>query len=102
MRNWSLRRVGRLGKTDILDAFRIVAYEIRAKCKRFASEGLTQAEACTLALRIRDQRELVRQMVDRRNSKHVRRLLRLNSKYRQNLVQLVEKAGLEPKILIFK
>lgn len=41
-------------------------------------------------------------MVDRRNSKHVRHLLRLNSKYRQNLIELVEKAGLEPKILIFK
>ena len=41
-------------------------------------------------------------MVDRRNSKHVKRLLRLNSKYRQNLIELVEKAGLDPKILIFK
>ena len=102
MRNWSLRRIGRLNKKDILDAFRIVAYEIRAKCNRLASEGLTQAEACTLALRIRDQRELVRQMADRRNSKHVKRLLRLNRKYRQNLIKLVEKAGLEPKILIFR
>jgi hypothetical protein len=102
MRNWSLRRIGRFSKKDILDAFRIVAYEIRAKCNQFASEELTQAEACTLALRIRDQRELVRQMVDQRNSKHVRRLLRLNSKYRQNLIELVEKAGLEPTILIFK
>jgi hypothetical protein len=102
MRNWSLRKIGRLSKRNVLDAFKIVAYEIRAKCKRFASEGLTQAEACTLALRIRDQRDLVREMVDRRNSKHVRRLLRLNGKYRQDLVELVEKAGLEPKILIFK
>ncbi len=55
-----------------------------------------------MALRIRDQRELVRQMDDRRSSKHVRRLLRLNRKYRQNLIELVEKAGLEPKILVFK
>jgi hypothetical protein len=102
MKNWPLRRIGRLSKRDILDAFRIVAYEIRAKCKRFASEELTQAEACTLALRIRDQRELVRQLVDRRNSRHVRRLLRLNGKYRQHLIELVEKAGLESKILIFK
>lgn len=100
--NWSLRRIGRLCERDILDAFNIVAYEIRAKCKRFVSERLTQAEACTLALRIRDQRELVRQMVDRRNLKHVRRLLRLNSTYRQNLIELVEKAGLDPKILVFK
>ena len=102
MKNWSLRRIGRLSKKDTLDAFKIVAYEIRAKCERFASERFTQGEACTLALRIRDQRELVRQMIDRHNSKHVRRLLRLNNKYRQNLIELVEKAGLEPKILIFK
>ncbi len=102
MRNWSVRTIGRLSKRDTLDAFRIVAYDIRSKCKWFARERITQAEACTLALRIRDQRELVREMVDRRNSKHVRHLLRLNSKYRQNLIELVEKAGLEPKILIFK
>ena len=102
MRTWSLRGIGRLSKKDILDAFRIVAYEIRAKCRRFASEGLTQAEACTLALRIRDQRELVRQMVDRRNFRHVRRLLRLNSNYRQHLIALVEEAGLDPRILVFK
>jgi hypothetical protein len=41
-------------------------------------------------------------MVDRRNSKHVRRLLRLNGKYRQSLIELAEQAGLESKILIFK
>ena len=100
--NWSLRRIGRLSKRDILDAFKIVAFEIRTKCKRFTSEKLTQAEACTLAFRIRDQRELVRQMVDRRNAKHVKHLLRLNRKYRRNLIELVEKSGLDPTILIFK
>jgi hypothetical protein len=102
MRNWPLRRIGRLSKKDILDAFKIVAYEIRAKLKRFDTEGWTQADACTLALRIRDQRELVRQLIDRRNSKHVKRLLRLNGRYRRSLVDRVESAGLEPESLIFK
>jgi hypothetical protein len=102
MKNWSLRRIGRISKKDVLDAFRVVGYEIRAKRERFSSERLTQAEACTLALRIRDQRDLIREMVDRHNSKHVRRLLRLNRKYRQHLIELVKKAGLEPKILVFK
>jgi hypothetical protein len=96
---WPLRR---LRKRDVVDAFKIVAFEIRVKCKRFASERFTQADACELALRIRDQRELVRQMVDPRNSKHARRLLRLNGLYRQNLIELVEKAGLDPSILVFK
>jgi hypothetical protein len=99
---WPLQGLGRLRKRDVVDAFKIVAYEIRVKCQRFAAEGLTQAEACELALRIRDQRELVRQMVDPRNSKHARRLLRLNGMYRQNLIELVEKAGLDAKILVFK
>jgi hypothetical protein len=36
-----------LSKRDILDAFIIVAYEIRTTCNRFASEGITQADACT-------------------------------------------------------
>ena len=64
--NWPLRRIGKLRKRDVLDAFKIVAYVIRTKCQRFAAVGLTQAEACELALRIREQRELVRQMVEPR------------------------------------
>jgi hypothetical protein len=102
MKDWSLRRIGRLSKRDILDAFKIVAYEIRAKCNRFAAEGLTQAAACTLALRIRDQRELVREMVDRRTPRHAKHLLRLNGKYRKTLIELVKKTGLDPTILVFK
>jgi hypothetical protein len=100
--NWSLRKIGRLGKRDILDAFKIVAYEIRAKCKRYSTQKLTQADACQLALRIRDQRELVRQLVDPRNPRHAKCLLRLNGKYRRDLIELVEKAGLDTKILVFK
>jgi hypothetical protein len=55
-----------------------------------------------LALRIRDQRELIHQMVDRRDSGHARRLLALNARHRQRLIDLVEKAGLDKSILIFR
>jgi hypothetical protein len=100
--DWLLRKIGRNTKKDVLEAFRIVRYEIRTKCQRVASEGLTQAEACQLALRIREQRELVRQMINRQNPKHVKRLLRLNRCSRRHLVELVKKAGLDTTILVFK
>jgi hypothetical protein len=97
-----MRRIGRCSRKDIVDAFRIVGQEIRSKCERIAPEALTQGEACRLALRIRDQRELIRQIVARRDSRHVRRLLRLNGKRRQHLIELAQQAGLNTKILIFK
>jgi hypothetical protein len=98
----TMRRFGRCSKMDVLAAFRIVGHEIRAKLDRFAAGNASQAGACQLALRIRDQRELVRQMADRRDSKHVRRLLGLNARHRQHLVDLVEKAGLDKSILVFR
>jgi hypothetical protein len=100
---WSLRRVGRCSKKDVLDAFRIVGYEIRTRLKQFSAEvNLTQAEACRLALRIRDQRELARQMATKRDSKHLRRLLRLNKRYRRRLIELCHKPGLDTTILVFR
>jgi hypothetical protein len=99
---WPLRRIGRSSKKDVLDAFRIVSCEIRSKRKRFANQRLTQAEACTLALRIRDQRELVRDMFDRRDTRHAKRLLRLNGQYRRHLIELVKTAGLDAAILVCK
>jgi hypothetical protein len=99
---WPLRRIGRSSKKDVVDAFRIVSCEIRNKRKRFAREWPTQAEACTLALRIRDQRELVRDMFDRRDTKHAKRLLWLNGQYRRHLIALVKEAGLDAAILVCK
>jgi hypothetical protein len=89
-------------RADVLDAFRVVGQEIRTKCRRYAETGITQAEACEVARRIRDQRELIRQLADRRNNKHARRLLRLNKRLRERLLTLIERAGLEKDVLIFK
>jgi hypothetical protein len=97
-----MRRFGRCSKKDVLAAFRIVGHEIRAKLARFAAENPSQATACQLAPRIRDQRELIRQMSDRRDSKHVRRLLGLNASHRRHLIDLVEKARLDKNILVFR
>lgn len=99
---WRLRRIGRCSKKDVLDAFRIVGYEIRSKLKKLTPETATQGDACLLALRIRDQRELVRQMAERRDFKHVRKLLRLNERYRRDLLERVNRAGLDSQILVFK
>lgn len=83
-------------------AFRAVSQEIRAKYERLSPETLTLAEACQLARRIKDQRDLVRQIADRRNREHARRLLRLNRKQREKLLGLVKAAGLDASVLIFK
>jgi hypothetical protein len=93
---------GWFSKKDVLDVFRVVSQEIRAKCRRFASEGPTQAEACILARRIKDQRDLIRQISEKRDYKHTKRLMRLNRKHRERLVKLVEAAGLDASVLIFK
>ena len=65
-------------------------------------ETLTLAEACQLARRIKDQRDLVHQMSARRSWKHVRRLIRLNGKHREKLLELTRQAGLDTGVLIFK
>jgi hypothetical protein len=96
------RKVGRCGRKDVVDAFRIVGQEIRTRCQRIGPKALTQAEACRLALRVRDQRELIRELTDGHDSRHVLRLLRLNRKLRQHLVAIAEQAGLNTSILIFK
>ena len=89
-------------RIDVLNAFRIVGQEIRTKCQRYSKEGITQAEACELARRIKDQRELARQLADRRNLEHARRLMRLNRELRKRLIGIVEQAGLDKDILVFK
>ena len=65
-------------------------------------EMSSEAQACELARRIKDQRELVRQLAGRRNIKHARRLMRLNRRLRKRLIGIVEQAGLDKEILIFK
>ena len=91
-----------LSRMDVLTAFRIVGQEIRSKCQRYARTGLTQLEAFDLAKRIKDQRDLIWQLADRRNRQHARRLAHLNGRLRKRLVQIVEKAGLDTSVLIFK
>ena len=98
----AMRQVGRCSRKDVLEAFRIVSREIRIRCRRGKSKALTQAEACRLALRIRDQRELIRELTDSHDWPRARRLLRLNQKLRQYLVAIAETAGLNTNILIFE
>ena len=94
--------IGWCSKADVLVAFKIVGEEIRAKCQRFAADGFTLGDACQLASRVKEQRELIRQFAGRRNARHARRLVRLNRSLRDRLVQLVRNAGLQTSVLIFK
>jgi hypothetical protein len=86
----------------VLGAFRVVGQEIRNRCRRYAATGLTQREAHELAGRIKEQRELIRQLTDRRNLKHARRLMRLNARLRKRFLAIVRQAGLNPDLLIVK
>ena len=95
-------RLFRCSSADVLSAFRIVGQEIRGKCHRYAKTGLTQREAYELAGRIKEQRELIRQLTDRRNVKHARRLVRLNSGLRRRAIGVIERAGLNKDVLTFK
>jgi hypothetical protein len=89
-------------RIDVLNAFWIVGQEVRSKCHRYEATGLTQVEACDLAKRLKEQRDLIRQLADRRNFKHARRLMRLNRGLRKRLVGIVEGARLNNDILFFK
>ena len=92
----------RCSRTDVLGAFRIVGQEIRLKCRRYRQNGLSHQEAYELAGRVREQRELIRQLLDRRNLKHARRLTRLNARLRRRVLDLVRQAGLDAEVLNFK
>lgn len=94
--------IGWFNKADVLVAFKIVGEEIRTKCQRFAVEGFTQGDACLLASRIKEQRDLIRQVADRRHAEHARRLMRLNRALRNRLTRMVRQAGLETSVLLFK
>jgi hypothetical protein len=51
---------------------------------------------------VKDQRDLIRQIADRRNRTHARRLLRLNRRHRDRLLRIAREAGLETSALLFK
>jgi hypothetical protein len=92
----------RCSRADVLDAFRIVGQEIRSKCRRYGELGLTQQEAYELAGRVKEQRELIRQLTDRRSLRHARRLMRLNGRLRRRVVDNVRRAGQNTEVLTFK
>jgi hypothetical protein len=98
---WS-RALGWCSKADVLVAFRAVGHEIRTKYRRLDYRTLTLADACELARRIKDQRDLIHQISDRRSRKHVRRLMQLNRRHRDRLLDLAKQAGLDTTVLIFK
>ena len=95
-------RLFRCSSADVLSAFRVVGQEIRSKCHRYARTGLTQREAYELAGRIKEQRELIRQLTDRRNVQRARHLVRLNGRLRKHAIGVIERAGLDTDVLIFK
>lgn len=93
---------GWCSREDVVEAFRIVGQEIRARFHRHSGGRLTQAEACELALRLREQRELIRQLATRRHYRHARHLMKLNRRQRQRLVEMARQSGLDTDVLVVK
>lgn len=89
-------------RLDVLEAFWIVGQEIRNKCHLHAEDGLSQAQALELAARIREQRELIRQLAGCHDTRHARKLVRLNRRLRRQVLRVVERAGLAKELLAFR
>ena len=99
---WIRRIAGRCSRLDVVEAFRAVDQEIRSKYARFVAQGMTLSDACELGRRIRDQRELIHQIMDKRNRRHARRLLQINKRHRRRLLSLAREASLDTTVLIVK
>ncbi len=92
----------RCSPSEVVAAFKIVGEEIRAKCQTFAAQRPTQVDVCQLARRIKEQRDLVRQIHGRCPYRHVLRLMRQNRRLRNRLVQIAIGWALDASILIFR
>lgn len=80
---------------DVLQAFRATGQGIRATLHGMQKdEAPTLPQAVQLADRIREQRELVRQIILRKQWKRAKHLLRINSRLREQFFALIERAGL--------
>jgi len=100
-RSW-LKKLGWSSTRDAVVAFQAVGREIRARCQSVDPATLTLGEACQLARRVKEQRDLVHQIMDRRHYKHARRLLRLNQRLKARVLKLAEQAGLDAGVLLFR
>jgi len=87
-------------KEDVLVAFMAVGAEIRTKCGRFAVRGITLPEACHLARRIREQRDLLKQIVGYLNRGELKRLLRFNRKLRGRLCTMAATERLSSSVIM--
>ncbi len=97
-----LRCVGRLRQDDVLIGFDAVQQEVTIKLGRLASKIPTQGEVCELADRLKEQRELVRQLSLLGGGCHIRRLIRMICHSKKKLLHLVQIAGLDPQPLSFR
>jgi|GEM_PF-6500593 len=84
----------RCKERDVLEAFRATGQGIRSRLRRFSENQNPPLEAALIADRVREQRELVRQIIARRHWQRVRTLLRINSKTRERFVARMEQAGI--------
>jgi hypothetical protein len=89
-------------KEDVLVAFMAVSTEIRTKCGRLSLRGTTLPEACEVAGRIKEQRDLLHQIVGNLTRRELKRLLGLNRKFRRRLTMIAAAANLNASVMTLR
>lgn len=85
----------RCHEKDVLQAFRATGLGIRTLLSNMEKEENPEPLAAAhLADRIREQRELVRQILLRKQWKRAKHLLRINAHLRQRFLDLIGRTGL--------
>jgi hypothetical protein len=89
-------------KEDVLLAFMAVGVEVRTKCGRLSHRGITLPEACEVAGRIKEQRDLLHQIVGNLTRAELKRLLGLNRKFRRRLTMIAAAAHLNSSVMTLR
>lgn len=87
---------------DVLLAFMAVVKEVRSRIQHFGRRAMTQREACELAGRIKEQRNLLRQIVSETQREKIKRLLYINRRLRNKVVTIAQAANLDTSAMTLK
>jgi hypothetical protein len=84
---------------NILVAFRATEQAVRLLLARYGKEGMTLLQACELADYIREQRELIKQVLQNKQPRRARLLARKRRRLRTELLERTHRAGLDVQMV---
>lgn len=95
LRGFGWRSRFRCNEKDVLEAFHATGQGIRATLRTLESGAeSTPSLAGEIAGRLREQRELVRQIILRKHWERAKHLLRLNARLRERFLRLISQADM--------